>query len=65
MSGTQKKKVTNALTSPGSDWFWRRLEQASADFDELPRWMKRKDAPAFKSPATPRHKKTTSRRRAA
>ena len=24
-------------------WFWRRLDQASADFDALPAWMKRKD----------------------
>jgi hypothetical protein len=24
-------------------WFWKRLDQASADFDALPTWMKRKD----------------------
>jgi hypothetical protein len=46
-------------------WFWRRLDQASTEFDSLPGWMKRKDFKAAAPAREPRKKAPKTRRLAA
>jgi hypothetical protein len=50
------RKAGDAMEVGEGAWFWKRLDQATADYDALPRWMKRDTGPAAKkgSPKAPR-----------